>query len=301
MRSARDARLILPHPRSSAPGEGSEVLLDSAARPGLTWTRLLGLGERVPARLLGFLSIHRRRQIVAIIATAVLICAAEPCSSGERPDSSSALQPTRLVNRVWAVAESPGGPSGDLYVFLSEGTFVRASAEAAGPIVGRWSWDGRKLTISETSMPYTAEILSLTDTEFRFRAAYWGLGSGEVLLVPAPQSMPDTTRRVAFDPSEYEVIAQGDDPGWLLIVKGGVARMRTREGNSVYTGGSWEGEDAHTWIFTASRHGAGGDEILSLTISTERCVLGPAGATFPMRADLVVPGRELRGCALAGK
>jgi len=255
----------------------------------------------MPTKRLRFSAISRLGLIIGGIVTALSILFAVPCSSGERPDSSSALQPTKLVNKVWAVAQSPGGPSGDLYVFLSEGTFVIASAEAARPIVGRWSWDGHRVTMSETSMPYTAEILSLTDSEFRFRANYRNLGSGEFLLVPAPQMMPDTTRRVEFDPSQYHVYAQGDDPAWLLTVEGGVANLRTRDGNRVFTEGSWEGEDAHTWIFTAHRLGASGDETLSLTISTERCIFGPAGATLPMRADLDIAGKEFKGCALAGK
>jgi uncharacterized membrane protein len=241
------------------------------------------------------------RFVAGLFMVLLILLPAVPCSSGEESKSSCTLQPTKLVNKVWIVADSPGGPSGDLYVFLSEGTFVIASAEAARPIVGRWSWDGHRVTMSETSMPYTAEILSLTDSEFRFRANYWNLGSGEFLLVPAPQMMPDTTRRVEFDPSQYHVYAQGDDPAWLLTVEGGVANLRTRDGNRVFTEGSWEGEDAHTWVFTAHRRGASGDETLSLTISTERCVFGPAGATLPMRADLDIAGKEFKGCALAGK
>lgn len=236
-----------------------------------------------------------------IVVGLSILLAAVPCNSGEDSKSSGTFQPTKLVNKVWAVADSPGGPSGDLYVFLSEGTLVIASAEAARPIVGRWSWDGHRLTMTETSMPYTAEILSLTDSEFRLRANYWDLGSGEFLLVPAPQTMPDTTRPVEFDPSGYRVIAQGDDPAWLLIVEGGVANLRTREGNTLFKEGSWEREDTPSWTFTAHRRGAAGDEVLSLTITTERCVEGPAGAAFPLRADLVIPGKELKGCALAGK
>jgi uncharacterized membrane protein len=255
----------------------------------------------MPTRRPEFSAISRPGLIIAGSVAALSILVAVPCSSGERPDSSGTLQPAKLVNKVWAVAQSPGGPSGDLYVFLSEGTFVIAAAEAARPIVGRWSWDGHRLTMSETSMPYTAEILSLTDSEFRFRANYWSLGSGEFLLVPAPQMMPDTTRRVEFDPSRYHVYAQGDDPAWLLTVEGHVANLRTRDGNRVFKEGSWEQEDSHTWTFTAHGRGASGDETLSLIISTERCVLGPAGSTLPMRADLDIAGKEFKGCALAGK
>ncbi|MCX5752264.1 MAG: hypothetical protein NTW97_01325 [Candidatus Krumholzibacteria bacterium] len=257
--------------------------------------RVLQASARPPA------IVQLERFVAGIVMGLSILLAAVPCNSGEESKSSGTLQPTKLVNKVWAVADSPGGPSGDLYVFLSEGTLVIASAEAARPIVGRWSWDGHRLTMSETSMPYRADILSLTDTEFRFRATYDSLGSGEFLLVPAPQSMPDTTRTVEFEPSEYNVFAQGNDPAWLLSVVDGAANLRTREGNTVFTEGSWEGEDAHTWIFTAHRHGAGGIETLSLTISTERCVLAPSGATFPLGADLVIPGKEFKGCALAGK
>ncbi|MGD1049053.1 MAG: hypothetical protein ABR899_09940 [Candidatus Krumholzibacteriaceae bacterium] len=257
---------------------------------------------RVLQTFAGPTAIARLERFVAgLFMVLSILLAAVACNSGEESKSADALQPTKLVNKVWIVADSPGGPSGDLYVFLSEGTFVIASAEAARPIVGRWSWDGHRVTMSETSMPYTAEILSLTDGELRFRANYWNLGSGEFLLVPAPQMMPDTTRQVEFDPSQYHVYAQGDDPTWLLTVEGGVANLRTRDGNRVFTEGSWEEEDSHTWVFTAHRRGASGDETLSLTISTERCVFGPAGATLPMRADLDIAGKEFKGCALAGK
>src|SRR5712675_439144 len=99
----------------------------------------------------------RRLLVFCTISVLALACSRQ---RGNEPAT-----PISFTNRVWAVVESPGGP-GDLYVFLSEGTFIRAS-EGGGPDVGKWSWDGKQLTVLWSTLPYTADIDSLTDSYFK--------------------------------------------------------------------------------------------------------------------------------------
>jgi hypothetical protein len=70
-----------------------------------------------------------------------------------------------FVNRVWRVAESTGMSPGQLVVFLSEGTLVFASQHGK-PALGTWNYDGRSLEMVEEGLPYKADILKLTKTEF---------------------------------------------------------------------------------------------------------------------------------------
>jgi nitrous oxide reductase len=63
-----------------------------------------------------------------LIATMVLQLSA--CSQhGAREQGSAPAAGAAFIDKVWTVVDAPGGP-GDLYVFLSDGTFVKTAREA---------------------------------------------------------------------------------------------------------------------------------------------------------------------------
>jgi uncharacterized membrane protein len=247
---------------------------------------------------------HQHRTTPIAIGFAIVFAALLACSDRgggrEATPESAPQKPASFVNQVWTVADSPSGASGELYVFLSEGTLLIASPDAK-PSVGRWSRSGDGLTMIEGGLPYEVEILALDSSEFRFRMHAMGK-TADFRLVPADQSMPDTTRTVEFNPAEHTIIASGTDPAWLLHVDGASASLRTAvEGTLYYTDGAWEREDAPSWRYDARRVYEGGVDSLSLTIRTGRCVEDTSSAEYPLQAALVRKGKRLEGCAVAGR
>lgn len=87
-----------------------------------------------------------------------------PREDGSAPVSS----PPAFVDRVWIVAESEQIATGEIRVFLSEGTLVLASPHAT-PAFGSWSYVDGRLTIVEEGVEYAADILELTGDAFRIR------------------------------------------------------------------------------------------------------------------------------------
>ncbi len=73
--------------------------------------------------------------------------------------------------------------SGQLYVFLSEGTLVIASPNGT-PALGRWKQEGQTFTMVEEGISYAVEILELTQDRFRIRMRNPG-EPVEMTLVPA--------------------------------------------------------------------------------------------------------------------
>ena len=108
------------------------------------------------------------------------------CSSPAPPEQTSA-QPRRaaptFVNRVWSVQSSNAVAQGQLYVFLSEGTLVIASANGT-PALGTWKQQDQTFTMVEEGIAYAVEILELTQERFRIRMRNPG-EPVEMTLVPA--------------------------------------------------------------------------------------------------------------------
>jgi uncharacterized membrane protein len=232
---------------------------------------------------------------VVTLLTTGLACSREHSGAG----TATTQPPTGFLDKVWTVVESPGGPSGDLYVFLSGGTLVIASKEGV-PTTGKWSWDGSKLTMIESALPYEADIDSLTDATFRIRIHQMGK-SYDVAFVPATPSMPDTTHAVEFNPTRARIIAMGHNPTWLFTVDNDRAMLRTRDGSLNYVDGEWVQDCAAVWDFEAHRKYDGGEETVSFEISTSICVDSTTGAESPLSATLSRGDTQLWGCAVAGK
>jgi uncharacterized membrane protein len=244
-------------------------------------------------------STNRRERVTGCVVA--ILCTLVACSdrdTGRKTASENAASPRiDFVNKVWKVVESPAGPTGDLYVFLSDGTFVRAAPEAV-PQVGKWNYEGESLKVIEGGLPYDVDILALDDSGFRIRCRHQQ-GSYELRFVPAEPSLP--VRRVEFDPAEHSISAHGSDPAWLVSVDGATASLRSAaEGSLDYAGGVWEGEDASSWRYDAFRAFEGGDDTLSLIIRNESCIRDSSGAEYPLSATLIRKGVWLKGCAIAG-
>jgi uncharacterized membrane protein len=230
------------------------------------------------------------RRLLAFFTISVLAVA---CSR-QRGNEPAAL--STFTNRVWTVVESAGGP-GDLYIFLSEGTFIRAS-EGGGPDIGKWSWDGKQLTVLWDTMPYTADIDSLTDSYFKL-TFHLVSRSFDVALVPAIPSMPDTTHTAEFEPTEAVVNASGQNPAWLFSVKNDRASFRTAQYGTLNYDGEWAAEEPNAWEWDGHRQTPTGVERVTLDLRQEGCTPYP-GVEVPFSAALDRGEESWRGCAVTG-
>ncbi len=215
------------------------------------------------------------------------------CSN--RNSGPTARESDTFVNKVWSVADSTAGPSGDLYVFLADGTLVIASMQGGVPTLGKWSWDGTALTLVDTGLPYVAEIVSLSNDEFRIRSHHPG-GVVDIRLVPAQSAMPDTTRVVEFDPNDYEIRAMGTRPAWIVWVQNDTLRLHTPRGDVRYPG-VWEQDDPSSWVFD-TRGTAGAESNPIFILRSETCTDSTTGAVLPLRARLLSGEVTLEACAL---
>lgn len=115
-------------------------------------------------------------------AAALVLLSLPACASG-----TPAAAPS-FVNRVWTVAESKQVATGELRVFLSEGTLVMASPHAK-PALGSWRRQDGRLTITEEGLDYQVDILELSDDAFLIRIHSPG-EPVEVLFRPAGRPEP---------------------------------------------------------------------------------------------------------------
>jgi len=129
------------------------------------------------------------RDLAFAIAAALLLygCSGRSVTTEIRSDevTSSAAS---FVNKVWRVSTSSSVAPGTLYVFLSEGTLVIASANSK-PALGTWKYEGGALTMVEEGIPYAVDILNLSGREFRIRSKNPGQPV-EITLVPAEPPPP---------------------------------------------------------------------------------------------------------------
>lgn len=236
--------------------------------------------------------ILRPRAVVALVAVSVC-CSSEPAREPADLHSTAGF-----VDKVWTVAESPGG-AGGMYVFLSDGTFVKAAKDAV-PDVGKWSWNGKRLTIIESALPYEADIDSLTASYFHMTIHLMGQ-TYEVGLEPAVATMPDTTRVVEFDPARASIIANGNNPAWLFTVDNDRAMLRMGRTTYNFTNGEWVRDCAAVWDYSAHAIHDGREETIEMQLSTAMCMDSTSGAEYPLHVILVRGEKSYRGCAVAGK
>ena len=82
--------------------------------------------------------------------------------------AETAVAPPAFADRVWRVAHSTAGNPGDYYVFLSDGSFLIASAHGT-PSLGSWRGSGDSITVVEEGRPYPTAVLRLTADTFAIR------------------------------------------------------------------------------------------------------------------------------------
>lgn len=75
---------------------------------------------------------------------------------------------TVFINKVWKVSQSNAVAKGQLYVFLSDGTLV-ITAPQQKPALGIWSYQDKKLVMTEDSIAYPVDILALSENSFSIR------------------------------------------------------------------------------------------------------------------------------------
>lgn len=213
-----------------------------------------------------------------------------------REHREKATAPAGFLDKVWSNAEYPGSDS-DLYVFLSDGTFIQASKDGA-PEFGKWGWDGKQLSVIWNELPYTADIDSLTDSYFKL-TFHLRNRSFEVGLVPATSSMPDTTHVVEFDPRNASIHASGSSPTWLFIIENDRATLRMLRTNLRFEG-FWEHEEPGAWVWEGERPTENGVDRISMTLREDACAQEP-GIELPFSAVLIHGETGWRGCAVSGK
>lgn len=116
---------------------------------------------------------------VALVALTLMAgCVAEaptpegppPTAEPAAPAAAPVAAPDVFVDVVWRVAESPQVQQGQLYVFLSTGALVIASANGT-PMIGSWTAEnGRLATMTEEGVTYPIEVLALDANQFRIRS-----------------------------------------------------------------------------------------------------------------------------------
>lgn len=125
------------------------------------------------------------RPLLLGLALVVSGCSPPPAAApGAAPDGDTpSAAPATFINRVWRAVEANGAPRDQLYVFLSSGALVVASATGK-PMVGRWAHAGEGLSMVEEGQEHTTDILALTADEFRIRSHNPGQPV-DIRLVPA--------------------------------------------------------------------------------------------------------------------
>ena len=109
--------------------------------------------------------------------------------------------------------------------------------------------------------------------------------------------MPDTTRKVEFDPARSSISVHGSIPAWLFSIDDDRAMLRMGRRTVRFTRGAWVQECASVWDYEAYAD----NEKIAMQLSTAMCVDSTSGAEYPLHAILSWEGRSYRGCAVAGK
>ena len=125
---------------------------------------------------------------VGLVSVALLVSACSPSSeqapkaagqaaskteSAEAPLQAEAVKaasqkPATFINKVWKVEQSNAVAAGQLYAFLSDGTLV-ITAPQQKPALGTWSYQAKKLVMTEEGIAYPVDILALSENSFSIR------------------------------------------------------------------------------------------------------------------------------------
>jgi hypothetical protein len=120
---------------------------------------------------------------LANISTASQPKNASNVNSANNPNGTQPETAASFINKVWKVKKSASLATGQLYVFLSEGTLVITSLQSK-PALGSWTYKNGALTITEESITYKVDIVKLTGSEFSIKIHNPGPPT-EIEFVPA--------------------------------------------------------------------------------------------------------------------
>ena len=130
---------------------------------------------------------HFIERTVCVLALVLAAACSETSDTADKlppaAQQAAAAGKPGFVNKVWEVSLSTGVSPGMLYVFLSDGTLVMTSPNSKAAF-GAWTLKDGALTMIEDAIEYRADILSLSNDEFRIRSNNPG-GSVEISMVPA--------------------------------------------------------------------------------------------------------------------
>lgn len=93
--------------------------------------------------------------------------ASEPTSAQVKTQPVPKASPS-FINKVWKVSQSNAVAKEQLYVFLSDGTLV-ITAPQQKPALGTWSYQDKKLVMTEEGIAYQVDITDLSDSSFSIR------------------------------------------------------------------------------------------------------------------------------------
>ena len=114
---------------------------------------------------------------MGLVSVALLLaaCSPSPEPKAVAPEQANVPQvkpapkaSTVFINKVWKVSQSNAVATGQLYVFLSDGTLV-ITAPQQKPALATWSYQDKKLVMTEDSIAYPVDILALSENSFSIR------------------------------------------------------------------------------------------------------------------------------------
>ena len=111
--------------------------------------------------------------VMSLVALAETACSRESAPPGQRAQRDSvAPEPDSAAfeNHVWRVARSATVEVGQLYVFLSDGTLLIASAHGT-PSLGSWGLEAGQMTMVEEGIPYKVTVLHSSADSLAIRMA----------------------------------------------------------------------------------------------------------------------------------
>lgn len=107
---------------------------------------------------------------LVVLAAACTRDGAPPAKRAQRDSTVPTSDSAAFENRVWKVARSATVEVGQLYVFLSDGTLLIASAHGT-PALGSWRLSPGGMTMVEEGIPYRVTVLHSSPDSLAIRMA----------------------------------------------------------------------------------------------------------------------------------
>jgi hypothetical protein len=96
------------------------------------------------------------------------VAASQPANGTNSQTVQRNKSEASFINKVWKVNKSNGATTGQIYVFISDGTLAMTSPNGK-PSFGSWSYKEGILTMLEEGVPRKVDIVKLTNDEFNIK------------------------------------------------------------------------------------------------------------------------------------